>query len=243
MVEPVIAQLVADQFCVQKGVKVLFNARPISLEWQESGYLNVKLALKGRTGVLVARGCVDCSDNGFLTRMETNSAKPQPVKYTLWCLTFSNCKINKTQEATLFLGSNEMLIRLRHGCWNDEVIVDIAYPASCHGSHPVELAFTSDLEPLVIELRRIAPELKEGILAHVADAPWSFPSVSVEKNDEQLVVYGENGRFIGAGYWLDDVRVKINKVPFWEQSNKAVNLAMELGEIAAQKMVKNLISK
>ena len=35
IVEPVIAQLVADRFCTQKDVRVLFHARPIGLEWQE----------------------------------------------------------------------------------------------------------------------------------------------------------------------------------------------------------------
>ena len=87
------------------------------------------MALKGRTGLLVARGCVDCSDNGFLIRMESNLSKPQPVIYTRWCLTFANCKISNTQEDKIFLGGNELLIRLRPGCWNDEVVVDIAYPA------------------------------------------------------------------------------------------------------------------
>lgn len=241
IVEPVIAQLMADKFCIQKGVKVLFHARPIDLEWQESGKISVKMALKGQMGILSARGCVDCSDNGLLTRAETNQIQSQPVKFAFWCLTFSNCTISKTKEAVLFLGNNEMFIRLRPGCWNDEVVVDIAYPASCFGSYPVELAFTSDLEPLVVELRRIVPELKEGILAHVSDVPWSLPAVIVAENQERLFVHGEQAKFIGAGYWLEGAWVKINETTFWEQSNYAVNLAMELGEIAAQEMVKNLL--
>ena len=76
------------------------------------------------------------------------------------------------------------------------------------------LLFPVILEPIVIELRRIAPELKGGILAHVSDAPWSFPPVSIEENDEQLVVFGQHGRLIGAGYWLDNVLDKLNNTYF-----------------------------
>ena len=199
------------------------------------------MALKGSLGEFSAKGCVDCSDNGFLTRTLTSGALTQPAKYAYWCLTFSNCTISKTKEAVLFLGNNEMYIRLRPGCWNDEVVIDIAYPVSCFGNHPVELAFASDLEPIVVELRRTAPEIKEGILAHVSDVPWSLPTVSVPENREQLVVLGERGSFVGAGCWLENARAKVTEAAFWEQSSKAVNLGMELGEVAAQEMVKHLL--
>lgn len=240
-VEPVIAQLVADQFCTRRGVKVLFHARPIDLVWDTPGQLNLKLALKGRTGELAAKACVDCSDNGYLTRLQGIPGKSQAVQNTLWCLTFSNCKIDEIKEYTLYLGGNEVLIRLRPGCWDDEVMVDIAYPISSHGSYPVELTFTSDLEPLVTELRRMAPPLKEAILSHVADAPWSLPGVSVEPTENKLVVSGQDGRFVGAGVWLAYALAEIVSVPFWEQSNKAINLALEIGEMAALKVEKNLV--
>ena len=50
IVEPVIAQLVADRFCLQNGVKILFHARPIDLEWQEFSRPQTKDGIKGKSG-------------------------------------------------------------------------------------------------------------------------------------------------------------------------------------------------
>ena len=93
----------------------------------------------------------------------------------------------------------------------------------------------------MIELRQKCSRIKDGILAHVSDAPSSFPPVSIDENDEQLVVCGQSGRLIGAGYWLDNVLDELNKTPFWEQSNKAVNLEMSTPANGCTKDGKKLV--
>jgi hypothetical protein len=260
-IEPTLGQMVADAFLGERGVKLLFQARALDLDWDDAGTLSVRVALKGQVGVLSAVSCVDCSETATL--MRALGATPRPVEPSpiFWTLTFAAPAPQAPREAEVHLNGLAVPVRIRPTTWPNECAVEIALPVERLYGQPAELALGCDIERLVAALGAVAPELANGALAHIADEPWALPSVALagecesvlcglrepagallgSVRGEWLPLYasslpasGPAKRVIGVGAWLSALQDLTRSAPLWEQPALAISNLFLLGEAAAQ---------
>lgn len=172
--DPVVAQLVADRFLTDRGVRPLFHAQALEARWDAAGALvGLDVASKGGRGELTVRACVDCSDAATILRryLAPDEQPPQPPT-AIWCLTLDGCSLDTPMEIGLPWRGVTVGIRVHPTVQTDRCQVDVAYPLDRAWGGTPELAFGRDVADLLAGVRQAVPALKHGRLVQVSEEPW-----------------------------------------------------------------------
>jgi len=216
--EPVLAQLVADRWVAESGVRVRFEACVARAERRPQGDWAVRLVYKSGSETLIARRLVDCSPEAAILREVAPDFVWEAGEWqgAVLTATLLGAPLDGERRHRVVVGGAAYETRLRPAFY-----LYVYFENAAPGEREAIVG-------AVFAALRSSGKLPEGAaLAHLADDPWTLSPgrgalPGVEAGTSYVAACG--GAIVGVGGWHPAVR---------ERGGEAVGRLLLAGEAAA----------